>query len=511
MTTDMITNLMSDVLLVGRRCVSPQRNRKQIFFLSVCSIFLMYGTVLGQNLVPNPSFESYTACPTGLGQIANVTDWQNVASHTGTPDFYHNCGTGSGATTGGLTGPQAPRTGDAYAGLMLYSQWQANRREYIQAQLISPLVAGVTYCVAMHVSLCDDCNITTTNGMEAYLSNTPVVGGGWFAPITAPAQFTSATLLNDKTNWMELSFLYTATGGEEYITLGNFKNDAATSITNVGGGIRAVVWMFIEDISVEVADANWTVPALLCASGGQVNLSSLVTGTPGGTFTGTGVSGNMFDPAAAGVGTHNVTYTIPGPCGANQMEALTVVNCTLPVELLEFNAEAVDERKVALTWTTVNEINNDYFEIERSQDGVSFNTIGWVDGAGNSNITLHYNDYDENPYNGVSYYRLKQTDFDGTYTYSEIRTVIFDDLSFVNLYPNPAEDELQFTVMVSDDADLHVHIVDVTGRLILEQNHWIESGESTITLDVSNLASGMYTIRVNTNDENHLSKEFIRR
>jgi hypothetical protein len=91
---------------------------------------------------------------------------------------------------------------------------------------------------------------------------------------------------------------------------------------------------------------------------------------------------------------------------------------TMPVELVSFNGTAA-AGQVKLLWTTASETNNDYFTIEKSNDGVAFEPLGYVNGAGNSNIVTEYAFYDNDPF-ALSYYKLKQTDFDGTSAYSEI-------------------------------------------------------------------------------------------
>ena len=100
-------------------------------------------------------------------------------------------------------------------------------------------------------------------------------------------------------------------------------------------------------------------------------------------------------------------------------------NCLsiLPVELLSFSAER-NNRYVDLSWITATEINNDYFTVERSLDGINFTVIGSMPGSGNSSIILNYKLIDSSPIeNEISYYRLKQTDFDGAYSYSDIVSV----------------------------------------------------------------------------------------
>src|SRR6185436_3568977 len=93
-----------------------------------------------------------------------------------------------------------------------------------------------------------------------------------------------------------------------------------------------------------------------------------------------------------------------------------------PIELIYFDAKLA-EGHVELSWATATELNNDFFTVERSADGTHFEEVLRKPGAGNSTVTLYYSDFDEMPLHGYSYYRLKQTDYDGHYTYSEIKTV----------------------------------------------------------------------------------------
>ncbi|MBI4647218.1 MAG: hypothetical protein HY738_11690 [Bacteroidia bacterium] len=93
-----------------------------------------------------------------------------------------------------------------------------------------------------------------------------------------------------------------------------------------------------------------------------------------------------------------------------------------PIELLNFNGACYD-KKIVLNWSTASETNNDYFFVERSEDELEFSSIGIISGAGNSNNILTYHFVDESPFSGISYYRLKQTDYDGAYSYSGVVAV----------------------------------------------------------------------------------------
>src|ERR1041385_9231891 len=93
---------------------------------------------------------------------------------------------------------------------------------------------------------------------------------------------------------------------------------------------------------------------------------------------------------------------------------------------------------VELVWTTASEINNDYFSVERSEDAISYQVVGTVKGAGNSTQELYYSLKDQSPVRGINYYRLKQTDFDGHFKYSEVCSVSAQPVNGIKVYPNPA-------------------------------------------------------------------------
>ncbi|MFT5780489.1 MAG: hypothetical protein ACI837_003451 [Crocinitomicaceae bacterium] len=170
---------------------------------------------------------------------------------------------------------------------------------------------------------------------------------------------------------------------------------------------------------------------------------------------------------------------------------------TLPIELLNFNAIPVDNNKVKLDWETVTEINNDYFIIERSKLGSHWEEIGRLNGAGSSTSSLNYTSYDNDPYLGTSYYRLKQVDFDGKYEYSPVVAVTITDApSRISVYPNPT---LNSVTLEGSEVELsELKIFDVLGQNITEKIEINQKSNSVITLDLSNMPSGIYTLKTKT-------------
>ena|SRR6218665_374371 len=159
----------------------------------------------------------------------------------------------------------------------------------------------------------------------------------------------------------------------------------------------------------------------------------------------------------------------------------------LPIGLLSFNAEVLNS-KVNLKWATATEQNNDFFTIEKSTDGVSFNEIATVDGSGNSSSTLEYSTEDPAPVDGLNYYRLKQTDFNGDFNYFHIASVDYKrGMFYSSVYPNPSTGS--FTVASTMDTDYH--IVDAAGHLI---RTFYTGADNNHSEQISGLDNGVYFV-----------------
>ncbi len=176
----------------------------------------------------------------------------------------------------------------------------------------------------------------------------------------------------------------------------------------------------------------------------------------------------------------------------------------LPIELLSFVATPVNG-VVDLRWTTASESNNDYFTVERSKDGLVWEDIIYVDGAGNSSSMLSYSSEDNSPYSGTSFYRLKQTDFDGSYSYSDIRMVRLEDgEEDVLIYPNPnTNGELNVALNGLENAELS--IIDLNGKLVFNKNY--EASSQLIRLN-HNLSAGIYMLTIKS-EYNTITKKLV--
>ncbi|UPL47797.1 T9SS type A sorting domain-containing protein [Hymenobacter sublimis] len=178
-----------------------------------------------------------------------------------------------------------------------------------------------------------------------------------------------------------------------------------------------------------------------------------------------------------------VPNTIPG----------IIAPSPLPVTLVSFDAK-VRGSKVALTWVTASELNNKGFEVERSRDGKTFESILSREGKGTTTARTTYTAADEQPLSGTSYYRLKQTDFNGTTSFSSPVVINFLRSGDVTMYPNPVEDQLTIELGGATEGVM-VSITDASGRTIRSQKL-----DATGKLNMGDLKTGTYLVTVGEGD-----------
>ncbi|MBK9639332.1 MAG: T9SS type A sorting domain-containing protein [Bacteroidetes bacterium] len=202
-----------------------------------------------------------------------------------------------------------------------------------------------------------------------------------------------------------------------------------------------------------------------------------------------------------------------GPIGNSNPWAITANTTPLPVELVNFDAKLV-EKRVKLSWTTASEINNDFFTVERAdKDVTKFDFIAKVNSyMHNSTVMLNYETWDESPLQGLQYYRLKQTDMDGEFTYSDLKPVYVGSVKsfeITNVYGNSLNNgQFQIEFVYDSELPLSAIITDATGRVIYNQGGIpAVPGINKIQLD-QNLSQGIYFI-ILQNQEKKVSQKFF--
>ena len=186
--------------------------------------------------------------------------------------------------------------------------------------------------------------------------------------------------------------------------------------------------------------------------------------------------------------------------GNTEQYDLTVFNtnkgAVLPITLSGFFANRTKDNEVRVSWQTAVEKNNAYFDIERSEDGKTFRSIGEVKGKGNTSSGFSYSFMDEKPAQGNNYYRLKQTDYDGSFEYSHILTVNNKSKEdrFV-VAPNPVGDILNIEYLGRNNDIRSIEIYDVFGKLLYQVSNDLQENE----INTSNLQSGTYIWKINQN------------
>jgi hypothetical protein len=200
----------------------------------------------------------------------------------------------------------------------------------------------------------------------------------------------------------------------------------------------------------------------------------------------------------------NVAFlrTYNADLGNDKTSAFTFTGAggTTPIHLLTFNG-IKQENKVDLKWQTSSEVNTKYFDVEFSENGLQWTSIGKIDAAGNSTSTRYYDLIHKSPVNGVNYYRLKLVDNSNSFTYSNIVAINFTirGVTINSVYPNPFVSQLKIDVSSDRTDAVRIQLSDNLGRVIKVQNASVQKGVNRIVLDdLANLAPGIYNVEVKT-------------
>ncbi len=245
---------------------------------------------------------------------------------------------------------------------------------------------------------------------------------------------------------------------------------------------------------------------------GEVLVDSVVqwmnVGTPGDKLYYAGAGDVTIGDKLNGNGSNNTALD-------NLLIRSISMGGALPVELITFNAEVLGDKKVKLSWQTASEKNNDYFTLERSVDGIAFEEIATVNGAGNSSSLNDYTYIDEHPLEGISYYRLKQTDLNGAFEYFAPVAVNIEitrqALHISSVGPNPFTTQFKIEYTPAISGIVHITMYDLQGRLIMQTTQQAVPGLNQFAFDDTNdLESGTYILQIEQAHETPVSIKLIK-
>jgi len=217
--------------------------------------------------------------------------------------------------------------------------------------------------------------------------------------------------------------------------------------------------------------------------------------------------------STSGFNVYNYPDAIPGylnwqitkfpPCG--RVPVTVTKNCVAPVKFVDFDAKNMGS-SVLLIWQTASEQNSDYFSVEKSGDGVNFNSIGTVGAAGNSENILSYSFIDRNLSDGNSYYRIVEYDKNGNTTSSSIKSVDVNNNNDLVVMPNPNGGNFIITGKTTANTPIDISIINSLGQQLFELVSQSEQENFSQNINISNLPSGIYYLQVQSADNSWVKK-----
>ena len=235
--------------------------------LILISILLFaYSCAVSQNLVPNNGFDTYTNCPITSGQFNLTPPWSALSNTISSPDYFNACVTaGTQDVPANNYGYQQPVSNSGYYGLITYFEHN-EIREYLSVPLISPLVTGKTYTIGFYVSLSDNFKFASDH-IGTYLSIGALVGsgGGQPEPYIPQLDNNTGSIISDTTNWTLITGTYTALGGEDHLTIGNFSDDANTQflVINSSSSLE-YAYYYLDEVFVVLLSPYITGNNMIC-------------------------------------------------------------------------------------------------------------------------------------------------------------------------------------------------------------------------------------------------------
>jgi hypothetical protein len=302
----------------------------------------------------------------------------------------------------------------------------------------------------------------------------------------------------------------------------NFTNNSTNTINSITVNYTGEQWRD-GGATTPIAHTlsfSYRVNAVAVNDAGFTGVSALDFVTP--TFINTGSGVALDGNASANRTVKNATFTVSVPVGSTIFIrwqdindagndhglavddlSITFDNAPLPVTLISFKASLNSSNQAVLKWATASEKDNHYFEIERSKNAIDFESLGKINGKGTSDLRNDYAFTDETPLKGINYYRLKQVDFDGTFSYTRPESVITEGDGSISLYPNPTVNVLKINFEDLDQIETAT-IYNQSG--VMMKN--LQGSKSSI--DIQELPQGKYILQIRLADQRIITNSFVK-
>ena len=486
----------------------------RLFLFNTIKAHLLWALIVfsiganGQNLVPNYSFESYIICPYNFYKPPSPP-WYIPTNYN--PVYCNACDTDIYAgvpinTTKGISFQYA-RTGGAY----IYLDYDNGlSRTYIQIRLSDSLKAGHFYYAEHFVNVpnpmkyaCNNIGMFFTNKAVYVDTNTTAYG---VLPANPQIINYGNPIITDTLNWVKVSGIFKALGGEKYLTLGNFKDFYHTSLLQIQPTGYAGAGYFIDDVSVYDLDSF-----KLKADAGRDTTITVGDSAFIGSFTNgidtiqwlqNGVV--LIDTIRPGFWvypTTNTYYVLTQTVnGYTSSDTVYVTVKPLPLQFISYSVNEIKDHSVVNKWITANEINVHHYNIEKSIDSKIFNSIGII--KAQDKQANQYELVDKNVIDGIIYYRVVGVDNDGRKSYSEIKKISTINDNQISIYPNPTSGAVNIQLPIS--GNWQITATDIEGRVVWEHEcsgcsgiikHNFEGSKGLYFVKIINTVSGQETVK----------------
>lgn len=292
-----------------------------------------------------------------------------------------------------------------------------------------------------------------------------------------------------------LTIVFTATSFGKIVCNSTGNGNWSSMFSCSGSGILVYTIRAGDSVTVNVAstsaiDTIYIYGKLNFNSGRKIDMAGggIIIVKNGGKITG-GNGGSKFT-FVGGTDIYGA-FNVTGPVYATgSTSGAFISGPPLPVEWLDFKA-SIKNKNVELNWSTVSEKNNSHFEIENSTNGLDWQNIATIKASNNPLQINNYSYSHPMPHTGINYYRIKQVDINGTFSYSSLAYVRYDEIIKLSIYPNPASEFVN--VQIEDIEQIaSVSLTTITGQIVAD----IIEPKSNIQIETRNFPKGVYTLRI---------------